>query len=871
MSLPKNYTHKDREDHWAARWEADGIYRWQPAPRDQTFIVDTPPPTVSGSLHIGHVFSYTQTDIIVRFHRMRGKKICYPMGWDDNGLPTERRVQNVFGIRCNPNLPYDPNLKLEKGADGMKEVSRQNFIEACEALTIEDEKVFEALWRRLGLSVDWTLTYSTIDGHCRATSQASFLDLVKKGHVAQHVAPTMWDISFQTAVAQAEVEDREKEGAFRHIAFQIKGGTGNFREILIATTRPELLPACIALVAHPDDKTYQPFFGKTAISPLFGVPVPILPSTHADPEKGTGILMVCTFGDSADVEWWKQSGLGVRLVLNETGRMRPIHFGTAEFPSENPDSANIFYEQLKGLPVTKARAKITELLKESMTRDSAGELRSALRGEPSSTMQMVKYYEKGDQPLEFLSTRQWFIKILDHQQDLLTQGEKIQWVPEHMKIRYRHWVEGLNQDWCISRQRFFGVPFPVWYPLNAQGEVQYDRPIMADSGHLPVDPLAHPAPGYSESERNQPNGFAGDPDVMDTWATSSLTPQIISKWSTDPERHRQLFPMDLRPQAHEIIRTWAFYTITKAWMHDRQIPWKTVAISGWILDPDRKKMSKSKGNVITPGHLLDQYSADAIRYWAGKARLGADTAYDETVFKIGGKLTTKLFNAAKFVLTQLENTPKPAIADIQTPLDCAWVHKMRILIDTATRRMTEYEYAAALEETESIFWMFCDHTVELIKSRSYQLADQPEGKSALATLEWTLSVFLRLFAPFLPFITEEIWTAHFTAQAPSIHIAPWPTASEIETIRKPEDSELVPLAIDILSHIRAAKTEGQKSLKWPVRQLEITGPNGTCNRWESIKSDVCAAGKVETVTLTESTTEKVQVKVILSAEPPHPN
>lgn len=841
--LPKNYDHLTCEARWREQWEANGLYRWQPeVPRDATFAVDTPPPTVSGSLHIGHVFSYTQTDIIVRYQRMRGKNIFYPMGWDDNGLPTERRVQNVYGLRCNPSLPYQPRWLPSEKRKGIEEVSRQNFIEACSLLTQQDEQAFEHLWRKVGLSVDWSQQYATIDEHCRRLSQFSFLDLVERGFVYQAEQPTMWDVDFQTAVAQAELEDRDTAGAFYDIRFGIEGG----REFVIATTRPELLPACIAVVAHPDDKRYQSLFGKFAITPLFHARVPILPAAHADPDKGSGILMVCTFGDMMDVEWWKQSGLPIRQIIGPDGRLLPVHFGEAPFASELPEKANRAYGALRGLSIDAARSKIVRQL--ALTASAHDGTQAALAGEPRPVSHPVKYYEKGEHPIEFIPTRQWFVRILEHKQALLEYGSRVKWHPPHMRTRYEHWVDGLNQDWCISRQRYFGVPFPVWYPVGAEGEPDFSQPIFAGRDALPVDPLVQCPPGYQEAQRNQPGGFAGDDGVMDTWATSSLTPQIASGWFIEPARHRSLFPMDLRPQAHEIIRTWAFYTIAKAWMHENTIPWQHIAISGWVIDPDRKKMSKSRGNVVTPEALLDQYTSDAVRYWAARARLAVDTAFDESVFKIGKKLVTKIFNASKFVLTQVDRAgeaAEPKTADIISPLDTAVVQRLRDLIDAATGAFDEFDYAVALQMTEESFWTFCDHYLELVKIRSYSDDDSPERRSAIACLHWALSVYLRLFAPALPYITEEVWSWRFADDGGSIHTSPWPSSSEVEDVAEPRVAGIFEAAVDLVSQIRKAKTEQQKHLRWPVSRLTITTDEQRRAALSLVLHDVLLAGNVD--------------------------
>ncbi|MBM4337754.1 MAG: valine--tRNA ligase [Deltaproteobacteria bacterium] len=839
--IPQSYDAARAEREWADRWERDGLYRYDPSrSRAETFAVDTPPLTVSGSLHIGHAFSFTQADVIVRQQRMNGKNICYPIGWDDNGLATERRVQNVFGIRPDPRKAYDPTWKptRERAKDApLEEVSRRNFIEACAQITAEDERAFEEVWRRIGLSVDWTSQYATIDEHCRRASQLSFLDLVARGEVYQKYAPTTWDVDDRTAVAQAEVEDREMPGAYHDLRFAVEGGG----EFTISTTRPELLGACVAVVAHPSDARYQAYFGRRARTPLFHALVPILASEHADPEKGTGILMVCTFGDQADVEFWKGRDLPLRQLIGSDGRMRAAKFGEAPFESADPAAARQAWSALEGKTVKQAQAASVELLR------AAG----ALAGEPRPITHAVKYYERGSRPLEFVPTRQWFIRLLQHKEVLLEQGRKIEWRPGYMRARYENWVQGLNQDWCVSRQRYSGVPFPVWYPLGADGAPDYERPIFAAPGSLPVDPMSATPPGYRDAQRDQPGGFAGDPDVMDTWATSSLTPQIVSRWPLDPERHAKLFPMDMRPQSHEIIRTWAFYTIVKAWMHERQIPWRNVVVSGWILDPDRKKMSKSKGNVVTPMGLFETHSVDAVRYWAARARLGVDTALDEQVMKLGRRLATKLANAGRFVLLQLERVSASggtlAASRISHPLDVAFAAKLAALVERATRAYEEFEFAPALQACEETFWDFCDNYLEIVKVRAYAEAPSAGRDSALATLELALRVFLRLFAPVMPYVTEEVWSWRFAGpgRERSIHTSAWPSAQEFGGIALANAGRAYDAAREVSAAIRGAKTSAKKSLRWPVARLEVRGGEEELEALRSVLSDVLGAGSVD--------------------------
>lgn len=850
-ALPKHFDSAEAERRWDAVWQEQKIYHYDESrSREETFVVDTPPPTVSGSLHVGHVFSYTHTDVVVRHQRMLGKNIFYPMGWDDNGLPTERRVQNYFHVRCEPSEKYIDDLKLtEASAKKKKErpqlLNRRNFIELCHELTSVDEKAFEELFTRLGLSVDWRQTYATIDDRCRKQAQLSFLDLHHKGHVYQSFAPTMWDVDFQTAVAQAEVVDRPKQGHFHHIQFGVEGLSDTF---VIATTRPELLPACVGVTAHPDDERYKHLFGKNAITPLFRAPVPIFPSELADPEKGSGILMVCTFGDQTDVLWWRSQGLALRQILGRAGRLEPVTFGTETYPSKNATAANQYYAQLEGKNVTQARTTIVELLRDRS--GGATQETPPLVEEPKPVDQAVKYFEKGDRPLEFLSTRQWFVRLMDKKDALLKKGAEIQWHPEFMHNRFRDWTENLGLDWCLSRQRYFGVPIPVWFGVNDDGTTAWDRPLLPSVEQLPVDPMSDVPAGYLEDQRGKPGGFVGEPDIFDTWFTSSLTPQIGSHWGLDEARHPKLFPADVRPQSHEIIRTWAFYTIAKALLHEDKVPWHNVVISGWILDPDRKKMSKSQGNVITPMHLFDEHGVDGVRYWAASARLGADTAFDPQVFKIGRRLTTKLYNAAKFVLSH-----DGEVGPITEELDLAFVAHLSTLVERATKSYSDFNFAQALQDTEAFFWThFTDTYLELAKPRAWKSLDDDSPKhtdsaksSAIASLRLGLSVLLRLFAPVLPYITEEIWSWAFAEETghATIHRAPWPTSTEFAGISTPQNPKSFELCVDAFTAINKAKADSQVSAGRVVQTLTLAASEATLDHASVVLASAFEAARVK--------------------------
>jgi valyl-tRNA synthetase len=816
---------------WSVRWEADQVYRFDRSrPRAEVYAIDTPPPTVSGSLHVGHVFSFTHTDIVARYRRMTGKAVFYPIGWDDNGLPTERRVQNVYGVRCDPALPYDPGFEppVPRGGSGGRKtelpVSRRNFIELCERLTALDERAFEETWRRVGLSYDWSLLYTTISDESRRVSQRAFLHNLERGEAYRAEAPTLWDVTFQTAVAQAELEDRESAGAFHRIAFRAPDGSA----VWVETTRPELLPACVALVAHPDDARYQGLFGATVRTPVFGVEVPVHAHPLAEPDKGSGIAMVCTFGDLTDVTWWRELNLPTRAIIGRNGRLLPLA------PDGVPQSP--YAEHLAGRTVFSARARTVELLREH------GEL----DGEPRPVTRPVKFYERGDKPLEIVTSGQWYIRNGGRdarlRSVLIDRGRELNWHPAHMRVRYENWVAGLAGDWLISRQRFFGVPFPVWYPLGADGEPDYDAPIAPPADLLPVDPAAEPAPGYAESQRGKPGGFIGDPDVMDTWATSSLTPLVAARWGTDDDLFRRVFPMDLRPQSHEIIRTWLFATVTRSHLEFGALPWSDAAISGWILDPDRKKMSKSKGNVVVPTELLEQYGSDAVRYWAANGRYGVDIAFDPGQLKVGRRLAIKILNASKFVLS-LEGAAGP----VTSPVDRSLLAALDGAAREASGCLEGYDHTGAIEAVERFFWMFCDDYLELVKARAY--GPGAGGASARGALRRALDVLLRLFAPFLPFVAEEAWSWWHEG---SVHAAAWPAgvpgsepaagADGAVTAGGGGDPAVLATAAAVLGQVRKAKTAAKLSIRAEAARVVVRGPDEAAVR--ASEADLRAAGNI---------------------------
>jgi valyl-tRNA synthetase len=843
-AMPEKPSLEGLEARWDRTWEEQGTYRFdRTKPRSEIFAIDTPPPTVSGSLHLGTVFGYVQFDSVARFWRMRGKEVFFPVGWDDNGLPTIRRVQDVYGVRCDPTLPYESGLVVEPEPDAERPLSRRNFIELCDRLTADDEVVFEQVFRDVGLSFAWEHTYTTISRRSQRISQRAFLRNLARGEAYLSEAPTMWDVDMQTAVAQAEVEDRPTAGAYHKLLFHRPDGA----DLEIDTTRPELLAACVAVVVHPDDARWKSLVGTEVITPLFGVAVPVVAHPLADPEKGTGVAMICTFGDSTDVVWWRELGLPLRSVVQRDGRLQsevPEWFTT--------EAARRAWGSLGGKTTKAARRAVAELLAES------GEL----SGEPRPIEHEVRYYERGERPLEIVTSRQWYIRngARDEarRQALLDAGVELRWHPEFMRIRYEHWVAGLNGDWLVSRQQHFGIPFPVWYPVGPDGEVRHDRPIPAEEASLPVDPQSEAPPGFEEAQRGQPGGFVGDPDVMDTWATSSLTPLIAGNWEDDPDLFGRVYPMDLRPQGPEIIRTWLFSTLLRSQLEFGVLPWANASINGWVLDPDRKKMSKSKGNVVTPEALITEYGADGVRYWSCSAALGTDTATDPAQMRVGRRLAIKILNASKFVLSMAASG-----SEVTEPLDRAMLAVLASVVADATSAFEAYQYQQALERTESFFWSFCDDYLELVKSRAYggEGRSRTATDSARAALALALSVLLRLFAPFLPFVTEEVWSWW---QDGSIHRSPWPEPGEL-AIREDDDPGVLQAAAEVLAVVRRSKTFEKRSLRARVARLEVSGSAETLAAIRCSQADLVEAGNVSELLLVEG---EAQVSVELEEDAP---
>ncbi|HEX6483507.1 MAG TPA: valine--tRNA ligase [Ktedonobacteraceae bacterium] len=816
MSLPKRYNPGTAEPELQASWQKSGTYHFSRTSNKPIYSIDTPPPTVSGHLHLGHVYSYSHTDFIARFWRMNGYNVFYPMGFDDNGLPTERLVEKRLHISA-------------------PEIGRTAFIEKCLEISAEEEKNYEALWQRLGLSIDWRHTYSTINYLSRRTSQYSFIDLYGKGLAYRKEAPTIWCPECRTAIAQAELSDLERESEFITLAFRLENGD----IIPIATTRPELLPACVAIFVHPGDPRYQKYVGQQATVPLFGQQVPILEDAKADPEKGTGAVMCCTFGDVTDVEWWYKYNLPLKIVIGRDGRMTEA---AGEFA---------------GLTIREARCSIIEAL------EARG---LVLARQP--VRRSVRVHERCDTPVEYIVTRQWFIRVLDYKKELLEAGEQITWHPEHMKARYREWVENLSWDWSISRQRYYGVAFPVWYCTDC-GEI-----LLADVDQLPVDPTdQQPRRACSCGSTS----FIPEEDVMDTWATSSMSPQIVGRWLVDKELYEMVFPMSLRPQGHEIIRTWAFYTIVKSYHEFGVLPWKEVAISGWGLAGEGAgKISKSRGGgPMPPMEMIEKYSADAVRYWASSTGFGRDAIISEEKIAVGAKLVTKLWNVARFSERFLEEYRVPTELPAFTPTDRWLLSRTQRLILRATGLFRNYDYAAAKSETESFFWReLADNYLEMSKERLYDASNEMH-EGARYTLYHVFLAVLKLFAPFLPYVTETIYKSLFAGSegTESIHAASWPQADEAMIDDKAEAAG--ELLVDLATAVRRYKSESSISLGTELQRLQLATTDASiAEMLQEARADIKSVTRASTIEVSQTLDPDVEqiktegvVKVGLARQP----
>ncbi len=778
--MAERYDAKVEEPKWMQYWEKEKIFGFNPEAKGEIFSIDTPPPTVSGKMHIGHAFSYVHKDIIIRYKRLRGFNIFYPFGTDDNGLPTERLVEK---------------LKNVKGAA----MERQEFIKLCEETLKEIRPALVQDFKRIGLSCDFNLFYSTINEHSRRISQWSFLELQKMERAYRREAPSLWCPLCGTAISQAECRDEDKNSTFNDIVFKIEG-----KDVLIATTRPELLPACVAVFAHPTDARYTKLFGKKAKVPLFDFEVPIIADERADPAKGTGVVMCCTFGDTTDIAWYLAHKLPLKQAIDRNGNMTEIA------------------GKYKGMHLHKARKLIIEDLK------SAG----LLQGQKPIT-HPVKVHERCGTEIEIINSKQWFIKYLDLREDMLKWGAELKWHPEFMKHRFDNWVKGLQWDWLISRQRFFGVPFPVWYCSKC------DEPVFADEKKLPVDPLKDKAP-VKACPKCKNDKFIPEKDVLDTWATSSMTPQLAIQLV--PEKYRKkLYPMSLRPQAHDIITFWLFNTLVKSRLHYKCNPWKDVMISGYVMDPLGEKMSKSKGNIIEPQAILAKFSADALRYWSGSGKLGEDVAYQEKELVSGDKFVTKFWNAAKFAAMHLKDADLKKLEKKEPTAEIdKWIqHRLAITIEEATEAFDAYDYSRAKTIIEQFFWSdFCDNYLELSKQRLYEPKKPEDKESAQAVILRCLGALVRLFAPFTPFITEEVYHAYLHAHEgfPSVHVSGWPKAA-----KKYEDAGKVgAVVVAVLAAVRKKKSENKLSMKAPVKKIVVESEVDITPAFGDLQSTTCA-------------------------------
>lgn len=793
-----NYDRNTIEKKWREIWAKSSVYAWdKDGPKENMFVIDTPPPYASGTLHMGHIFGFVQADVVARYQRQRGKNVFFTIGFDDNGLPTERTVEKEIGRRASSMPRYEfRSLCLQ-----VIEKIEANFIEA---------------FKQTALSIDWSQVYRTIDDRCTTISQMSFIDLYEKGLVHRTLQPTIWDTVDQTALAQADLEDKEMPGIMHEIKFQSEDG----KDLIIASTRPEMLPACVALLYHPTDQRYQSLQNKFAIVPLCGHKVPIIADEQVQLDKGTGLVMCCTFGDIVDIEWWRRHNLATRIMLDVAGRISLKNIDRSGFDSE-------VLERIEQKKINEARLIMAELL------DNRGLLLNK-----TNVTRMVKCAERSKSVVEILLVPQWSIKVLQNKDLLLEKSKECAWHPDYMKHRIFSWIEGLNWDWCISRQRYFGVPFPVWYSKRPGEEGKVLLPAIEQ---LPIDPEKDLPRGYNKDE------VMPEMDVMDTWATSSLTPQINAKGigielCMDANRYTKLFPADLRFQGHEIIRTWAFYTIAKAAMHSNSIPWHNIMINGWVLAADKSKMSKSLGNVTTPAALFETRGVDAVRYWASSYSPGTDVALTKDAFDNGERLLKKLWNAAKFVYGHIKERTW-SVSNVTASTDLWIMSKLHLACVSATKSLDEFDYLAARNAVETFFWKdFCDNYLELIKTRIYDNDNKnPQGKaSAIATSAIVMKTLVKLFAPFMPHITEEIYSVLYVG-ADSIHKqGNWPDANEVLF----DESKMLlgEIIVQILAEIRKFKTEEKISLKAEIDCVNInchTIKDFSKNVWDDVQNACC--------------------------------
>lgn len=758
-----DYTPAEFEPRIRDIWEINNINNFDPNSQAPVFSIDTPPPTVSGKLHLGHTYSYSHADFIARYKRMSGFNVFYPMGYDDNGIPTEKLVEKKLGTPLH-------------------EFDRDEFTKHCLKISEETEREYELLWKVLGLSIDWRHTYRTISPDSVKISQQSFLDLYKDQKIYRKNAPTIWCSNCQTAIAQAELEDLDRESEFIYLDF----GTATGDTIPIATTRPELLAGCVAVFVNPEDTRYKKFIGEQTLVPIYGHQVAVLPDPAIEIEKGTGVMMCCTFGDSVDVELWLKYDLPLRAVIGINGQI-----------ADNIDF-------IAGKPIPDARREIKNLLKEQ-----------GFVIKTETTQQSIRTHDRCGKPVEYINTQQWFVRILDQKEAFLDLGNRVNWHPASMFSRYKSWVENLHWDWCISRQRYFGVPIPAW-TCKSCGEL-----VLAESDQLPVDPISTSplisCPGCGGNE------FNPDEDVMDTWATSSLTPELatmaLEKMGADKDMH----PMSMRSQAHEIIRNWAFYTIVKSHYHHNRLPWESALISGWgIAGVGQEKISKSKGGgPVSPLEMIRKFSADAVRYWAASTGPGKDAVIDELKIKSGAKLSRKLWSVARFSMNFLNNDRQIEYQDLTFSSADKWMlADIQETINNATNHFDNFDYAAAKNEIETFFWVFADNYLEMIKQRLYD-PDNKSRDAAVFSLRYILQTTILLFAPILPYTTEYIFQAIFNKKsAPqSIHISGWPEVNQsfINALAKTNGKQL----LDIAASVRRFKSDNNLSLRTEIKRLQL--------------------------------------------------